>query len=258
MKFAYSSAAVPGWGIADVIGRATGMGFDGVELAGPIGSEAGEIGRAAKEAGIEIACLSTSAAYRGQVTDDCVSGGVVEAAINAARETGCRCVRMLDAVPGREADVVGFGKFLRPLADYALGAGVTLLVENALTLRTARALWTVLDPLQHSAVGVSWNLLAATAAGESPYVSVPVLNSRIRYVRTGEATVGSREVPVKSLMERLRGIGYQGYVSVGYGDEGEAYLADAVKKLRDWSRPPVETKAKPAAKATPVPAKATP
>jgi hypothetical protein len=58
-------------------------------------------------------------------------------------------------------------------------------------------------------------------------------------------------------MERLRGIGYQGYVSVGYGEVGEAYLAEAVKKFREWSRPPVETKAKPVVK-PPAAAKAAP
>jgi sugar phosphate isomerase/epimerase len=245
MKFAFSTAAVPGWAWREVVRRAKEMGYDGVEWAGPIGPEVGEVARAAREGGVEVACVATEAAYRGRRADDCVSRGVVEAAVDAAREMGCPLVRVLD---GREADVIGLGEFLRPLADYALERGVTLVVENALALRTARAMWEVVDRLQHPAVGVCWNLLSATAAGESPYVSVPVLNSRIRYVRVGDATVGGRELSVKTLVERLRGIGYQGYVSVGYGEVGEAYLAEAVGRLREWSRPAVVGKGKAAAK----------
>lgn len=234
MKFAFSSAAVPGWEWREVVARAKSMGYDGVEWAGPVDPE---VAKMAHDAGVEVACISTDVVYRGRRSDDGVSRGVVEAAIDTAGEMACPLVRVLDAAEGRESDVIGFGEFLQPLTDHALDRNVTLVVENALTFRTARAMWAVLDRLQHPALGACWNLLAATEAGESPFVSVPVLNSRIRYVRVGDATVGGRELPTKAFIERLRGIGYQGYLCVGYGEVSEAYLAETVKRLQEWSRP---------------------
>lgn len=243
MKFAFSTASVPTWTIAEAIDRAKAMNFDGIELTG---SPPADIAQAARDAGIDIACLATPTAYRGQPTDDCVSRGVIESAIDTAQALGCRHVRMLDVIPGRETDIIGFGTFLKPLADYALAHDVTLLIENALTLRTARALWSVLDPLQHPAVAACWNLQSATAAGETPHVSVPVLNSRIRYVRVPATTPATAELPTRLLLDRLRGIGYQGYVCVGYGEAGESSLSDTLKQLRDWTRPPAAPKTKPA------------
>lgn len=257
MKIAFSTASVPAWDVGTTLARAKAMGFDGVEL-GHAPDDLADVARVAKEMGVGIACLCTPASYTGRGYEDRVAGGVIESAVDAARALGCPCVRILDPAEGRlgESGLIRFGDFLAPLADYALQRDVTLLVENARSLRTARQLWTLLDRLNHPSLGVCWNVRSAVLAGESPQISVPVLNTRIHHVRLADARIDDRGVtavqfgdgqfPIPALLNRLRGIGYGGYVSVAYGDLGEnaeAFLAESLKRLREWTRPQVEAKA---------------
>jgi sugar phosphate isomerase/epimerase len=46
--------------------------------------------------------------------------------------------------------------------------------------------------------------------------------------------LGQGNVPVENLIERLRGIGFGGYVTVDAPDD---LLSDAIQKLRAWAKP---------------------
>jgi len=87
---------------------------------------------------------------------------------------------------------------------------------------------------------------------ESPYFSVPVLNSKIAYTQVKDATLGplgatycklgEGAVPVEKFITRLKGVGYTGYVTVEWEKawlpniaEPEEILPDAVQKLRKWA-----------------------
>ena len=106
--------------------------------------------------------------------------------------------------------------------------------------------------------------------GEKPSYSVPTLNSKICYAQVKDATfgplgatytkVGEGEVQIRNFMRRMRGIGYEGYITVEWEKAwlpniapAEDILPDAIKKLRDWDEK-LETSdweaaaAKPAAK----------
>ena len=246
MKLAISTSATARWSVQETIACAKRLGVEGVEL-DSLPDPPDVVARAARDAGIELACLGTRAAFADRDVDDLVSGGIVRAAIDVAREMGCRLVRMSDIAAGRarEAAVVRFGEFLLPLADYALERAVTLVVENALSLRTARAMWGVMDRLSHPALGVCWDAASARAAGETPYQSVPVLNSRIRHVHVrdvgaaGEVQPGGGEAAIAALVTRLRGVGYAGFLSLSYRElpEPEVLLAEAARRVRGWARP---------------------
>ena len=87
---------------------------------------------------------------------------------------------------------------------------------------------------------------------ESPYISVPTLNSRIQYAQVKDAKLGQlgatytqlgTGVQLETFLTRLRGVGYKGWVTVEWEKawlpnlaEPEAILPDAIKKLREWSR----------------------
>jgi sugar phosphate isomerase/epimerase len=50
--------------------------------------------------------------------------------------------------------------------------------------------------------------------------------------------LGEGEVPVEEFVRRLRGVGYGGYVTVGYGaGVAEEVLAGAAARLRGWIKP---------------------
>jgi sugar phosphate isomerase/epimerase len=109
----------------------------------------------------------------------------------------------------------------------------------------------------------------AALVGESPYLSVPTLNSRIQYAQVKDAKLGALgatycklgegDVQVEKFLIRLRGIGYTGWVTFEWEKawlpnlaEPEEVLPDAIKKLRQWTGqnadvPGVESDSEPAA-----------
>jgi len=105
-------------------------------------------------------------------------------------------------------------------------------------------------------------------------VSVPTLNSKIRYAQVKDAKLGplgaaycklgDGDVQVKKFLIRLLGIGYDGWVTFEWEKawlpniaEPEEALPDAIKKLREWSKPTTEgeeSDSEPAAKGHAAPA----
>jgi hypothetical protein len=98
---------------------------------------------------------------------------------------------------------------------------------------------------------------------------VPTLNTKIQYTQVKDAAIGplganytrlgDGTVPVQKFIIRLKGIGYQSWVSFEWEKawlpgiaEPEQVLPDAIKKLREWSKPQRDDEgdAKPAAKGT--------
>src|SRR5206468_2681422 len=160
-----------------------------------------------------------------------------------------------------------------------------IVVENALSFRASKEMWSILDRLGHPSIACCWDVFNAAQIGEHPSVSVPTLNSKIQYTQVKDALLGALgasytklgegSVPVQKFIIRLKGIGYQSWVSFEWEKawlpniaEPEEVLPDAIKKLREWSKPQLDQEgdAKPAAKGSahaapaaapaPVPAKA--
>ena len=146
-------------------------------------------------------------------------------------------------------------RWMLPLADAAADRGVLIVIENLLSFRNAKELWLVLEMINHPAVAACWDVLNAALIGEVPSVSVPTLNSRIQYVQVKDASLGplgatytklgEGNVKLQDLLRRLMGIGYEGWVCFEWekawlpnlAGEPEDMLPDAVRKLREWTRP---------------------
>ena len=117
-----------------------------------------------------------------------------------------------------------------------------LLIENGPTLRPAADVWSLLERLANPAVGCCWSLHSSQKAGESPSVAIPTLNSRIQHVRFPAVAVTPTlaDVPVRLAVQRLRGIGYEQYVSVPATSRlsvGTTTLAVVHEKLLNWASP---------------------
>jgi sugar phosphate isomerase/epimerase len=220
MKFALSSLSLPAVDTPQVFARAREAGYDGVELHATSADPA----ELRQSAGIDIACLATDfeipakAAARKKATAD------VKRLIETTAALGCGHLRLRAGMARRGQSAGAFAaelsEWILPLADLAAGQRVSLLIDNAGAFARSRDLWTLLDLLNHPRVLAAWEL----AGGESPYVAVPTLNSRIRYVVVGEEDPG-----LENLFDRLRGIGYGGYVTVRSNEEG---LAHALSRVR--------------------------
>jgi sugar phosphate isomerase/epimerase len=241
MKFAFSTLAAPTWEVAKE------HGFDGVDLASLPADRA-----ASQAANIEIACIASGLEMPSGHRARAAATNELRTLIDVAADLGCRRIRIPGAHVGAGQSAgsvaVEMGQWLLPVADHASERGVTILVQNARSFRKSRDLWTLLDSVNHPNVAACWDLPAGIAAGESPFVSVPTLNTRIQY-----ALVGAADDTLEHFITRLRGIGYAGYVTVNTPPE---QLGQTLQKLHEWTKPQAAkaapTAAKPASK--PVPA----
>jgi sugar phosphate isomerase/epimerase len=280
MKFAFSTVACPKWDFVTIAARAKEYGYDGVELrASPSDSNLSaaniflsdppKIKTLFDNYGLAIACLSSSIAMTGNKRQDKSLADECRRFIDTARQLGCPLVKVFDSQvePGgllnplklgnhsRASVAVELGDWLAPLGDYAAGRDICLVVENAMSFRSSKEMWMILERLSHPAIACCWDLFNAALIGEGPAVSIPTLNSRIQFVQVKDARLGplgaslcklgEGDVPVKKLMIRLLGIGYTSWVSFEWEKawlpniaEPEEILPDAIKKLREWSEPP--------------------
>jgi len=248
MKFAFSTLVAPQSDFQLLAGRARELGYDGVELVA-LPENPVEVRNNFASAGIAVACLGAPITMPAKRGARVAASGELRRWIDAAHCLGCARVKIPGflARAGQTGNTAAAGlvKWLLPVADFAAEHGVTIVVENALSFRTSRELWMLLESINHPNVAACWDLSNAFAASESPFVSVPCLNSRIQYARVQYCEPGEGKLPVENFLTRLRGIGYGGYVTV---DAPDALLPDAIGKLRAWTKPPQTTAArKPAA-----------
>jgi sugar phosphate isomerase/epimerase len=268
MKFAFSTVSCPAWDFDTIVSRAREYGYDGVEVRGFLNeadaltaanvflSDPAKVRRTFEAAGVRIACLASSICRTGVRRKDRESADAVRTYVDTAEALGCGLVKVFDTQvrPGqsRAAAGIALDEWLMPLGDYAAEHGVTLVVENLLSFRLAKEMWLILDRLSHPAVACCWDVFNAALVGEAPGVSVPTLNSRIAYTHVKDAKLGplgatycklgEGDVAVQKFISRLRGIGYNGYVTVEWEKawlpnlaEPEEVLPDAVQKLRKWA-----------------------
>jgi sugar phosphate isomerase/epimerase len=282
MKFAFSTVACPKWDFETIAAKAKEYGYEGVEVRGFLNesilsaanvflTDPQKVKSIFAFHKIEIACLSSSIAMTGNKRADRRLAEDCKRFIDTAAAVGSPLVKVFDSqvAPGglfnpakwgnhsRSSTGNDLGDWLAPLGDYAAQRGVTIVVENALSFRSSKEMWLILDRLSHPSIACCWDVANAAMIGEHPSVSVPTLNSRIQYVQVKDALLGplganfcklgEGDIPVQKLLIRLLGIGYTGWVSLEWEKawlpglaEPEEILPDSIKKLREWTSPKVE------------------
>jgi len=275
MKLAFSTLACPTWDFAAIAARAKEFGYGGVELRGYLDepaktasnvflTDARRVREIFESAGTPIACLTSAVMMSDGRRANESAARALRTYIETAAMLNCPIVRLPDRLLGRgQAHLKGaveMGEWLAPLAEFAAARRVTLAVGNQFSFRTAREMWTLLETVNHPAVGAAWDVTSAAAVGESPAISVPALSGRIGYAVVGDAkflSTGSRhapsfiepvmlgegEVPVKNFLTRLMGVGYGGWVSFEWPKVGAPAMLDpelalpaALAKLREWTK----------------------
>jgi len=278
MNLAFSTIACPAWDFATIATSAKEFGFDGVELRGYLDEPARTASNVFltdpqrvrgifEEAGTPIACLTSSISMGKSRRDNEAAARALRTYIETAATLNCPIVRLADH-PLRRGQAhlgaaVAMGKWLAPLAEFAAAHPVSLAVGNQFSFRNSREMWTLLETVNHPAVGAAWDVLSAAGMGESPAVSVPTLSGRIAFAIVSDARLytppsrpdcgpiepvmlGEGDVPVKNFLTRLMGVGYKGWVSFEWDKvtwplltEPSLVLPRALEKLREWSKPQV-------------------
>jgi sugar phosphate isomerase/epimerase len=228
MRFAFATDSAPDWDLQTLAARAKDYGFDGLEFAGvDLLADVPHALAVLTEFGIAVACISTAATFRADRDEDARDAERLRYAAIVARDVGCRFVRMQDPPTPKAARSDAFVAWLRDLAAHMGSRNVTLVIENNSSLRTAREMWTLLDRVASHSVAACWN---PAHTDERPGVSVPVLNSQIRFA----ALPAAGDDAAKVFLTRLRGIGYTGWVSVR---DGQDDFVGAAARLNSWGRP---------------------
>jgi len=272
MKFAFSTVSCPKWDFETAIARAKEYGYDGIEIRGFLNeailtatnvflSDPAKVKAEFAAGGIEIACLASSIAYSGNKKTDAKLADDLKKYIDTAAAIGTPLVKVFDtqvrAGQTRSSAGASLGDWLLPIADYAADRDITIVIENALSFRQSKEMWTILDRLSHPAIACCWDVFNAALIGESPLISVPTLNSRIAYTQIKDAKfgplgasytkLGQGDVKGAQFITRLRGIGYEGYVTVEWEKawlpglaEPEEILPDAVTQLKAWTKLGIE------------------
>ena len=209
MKFALTNSAVDQKDLPALAERCRALGFDGIDCDYSPASPT-EVRQIFTDAAIQISSIAAAAQFTQDSRIDLQAANALRAALDTAGHLGCHLVKIPDAAPVKRQSIMdtisAMADWLKPLADAAADRGISILVENGSTLATARPLWMLMERVDHPAVGICWNVDSTLAAGERLAVTVPTLNSRIRYVR-----ISNRDV--SETITRLRGIGYGGWVS---------------------------------------------
>jgi sugar phosphate isomerase/epimerase len=225
MKFGVSLAVDP----QTAVQLASKIGFDGVELRAPMPDIAG-IRQCFVDSRVEVCCVATSIDDLNIRTTD-----ELKRCIDAAVSINCARVK-LAIRPKRFLNGVELGDWLLPLDDHAASAGVTLLIENGAVLPSSAAMWSLLDRLEYSSIACAWHL-TKTNLKQAPAIVVPTLNHRIQYVSIHDPA--EVQTSAKDFIHRLRGIGYDGFVTVeldSQGDDLRVALENTIALLRQWSQ----------------------
>jgi sugar phosphate isomerase/epimerase len=268
MRFAFSTVSCPKWDFDTIVARAKEYGYEGVEVRGflneailtasnPFLTDPRKLRDQFDDNDLDICCLASSIAMTQNKKRDAQAAADLRQFIDTAAALHCPLVKVFDTQvrPGQDRPSAGvaLGNWILPLADYAAEREVVIVIENALSFRAAKEMWTILDRLQHPSVACCWDVFNAAMVGESPYTSVPTLNSKIAYTQVKDAKLGQLgatytklgegDVRIERFMTRLRGIGYKGWVTVEWEKawlpniaEPEEILPDAIKKLREWTK----------------------
>jgi len=261
--------ACPSWDLGTILSKAKEHGYAGVELRGLLGqlhlqlaAELTADTKATRErfsqAGIELVCLSSSAAFHMRdahaVADNKAQ---VREYVDVAAALGCPYVRVFGAeVPKRfpfgyeprETVLTRIAGALRDLAPYAEARGVTILVENSVDFCGSADLWFLVDSAGSPAVQACWNTLSARMIRERPTVSVPRLGGKIGLVHACDGKFdesgrfdshvlpGKGDCEMPRLIELLKGTGFEGWIVFDWPKLWAPGLTDPDKALPEAAK----------------------
>lgn len=262
MKLAFSSVVCPAWPLATMVEKAKEYGYQGIELrslegqmhlplAPQLNSNPKKIGQLMRATGIELVCLSTSAAFHMNDAKAVANNKAqVREYIELAGKLECPYVRVFGAeIPRlkfwplgyerRETVLARIADSLRELAAYAASHRVTVLIENSGDFSDSNALWYLVDAANSPAIKCLWNPLNAAIRRERPTTSIPRLGRKIGMVHLCDAKMGpdgafeSHAIPgqgsleIPRMIQLLKGINYKGYLCLDWPKFWTPSLADA-------------------------------
>lgn len=267
MRVAFMTFACPEWDLAEILGAAVELGYDGIEPridsnhkhGIEVDSDAATralIRKQAAEAGVELCCLATSLQFnkvapeaRAQLHED------ARRRIELAADLGMPGLRVfagpLPEGSEKEAAFLAAAENLARAGDVARQHGVELWLETHDTICRAEDCAFIVDHANHPAVQINYDVMHPYRHGESVDETFAALGDHVRHTHfhdgpadPGKAVItkfGEGELPLVEILQRLKGIGFDGYLSGEWfnqqlGDTPRESLEHYVRGTRELVR----------------------
>ncbi|MCG3129044.1 MAG: hypothetical protein CHACPFDD_03953 [Phycisphaerae bacterium] len=258
MKIAFSNVACSELPRDALLTRAKAWGYDGVELKfldgrfdlteAPSLADAEGIRSKLSAAGLTLVALHSSLALcDADPRSLAAKAQKLRSYISLAHRLGGPYVVIAgDVLSPRASRARAVERMIAALREIAVEAAerqVTLVLENIGDLASSRVLWMVHDAVRLPSVQVCLNQVNACVVGERPSLTVPRLGRKLAMVRVSDATfrddrlidsyveVGKGQAEVSRMIELLRGIAFDGWLSVEWPRMWQTSLAPAETAL---------------------------
>lgn len=252
MKISFSTLACPDFEWSDIYSMAKDFNFDGIEIRG-LGSDIFSVKSnpftdaqlpstvaKLKKLHLEIPCLSSGACLKFFDRSEENIKEITDYA-KLANKLGTSYIRILadlEPFPDGEVDDEKIIAELKKLVPVAEEYNVTLLVETNGVYSDTKRLKNVLDKVESRKVAALWDMHHPYRfADEAPEETVANLGEYIKYVHTKDSVrkdgnieyklMGEGDMPIKEMLEALKSIGYNGYISLEWVKRWSNNLCDA-------------------------------
>ncbi len=252
MKLAFSTLGCPDFDWPDLLSMAKDFNFQGIEVRGLgrtifslrgkpfLPENVSDTVEQLRSLHIEIPCLSSGCTLRyAERTQDSLAE--LRLYIDLAQKLGSKYIRVLADehahVSGQVDDEV-VAEALRSIVPYAEQAGVTLLVETNGVYGNTKRLADLLCSIPSDNIGALWDMHHPYRFfNETPEQTVQNLGAYIKYTHIKDSVMvgdkvsyrmlGEGDLPVAKLLDALRSINYEGYVSLEWLKSYAPDLEDA-------------------------------
>jgi len=252
MKISFSTLACPDFEWSDIYSMAKDFQFDGIEIRG-LGNDIFSVkakpfsdaqlpktAEKLKMLGLEIPCLSSGACLKFADKQEETTAEITAYA-KLANSLGTPYIRILadlEPQPSDEVDDDAIAQFLKKLVPIAEEYNVTLLVETNGVYCDTKRLKNLLDKVGSRKIAALWDMHHPYRFnGEAPAETVANLGEYIKYTHTKDSVnnngsieyklMGEGDMPIKEMLEALRNVGYNGYVSLEWVKRWSHDLCDA-------------------------------
>ena len=251
MKYGFSTIGCPEWVWKEVVSTAKDLGYDGIELRGLANREylpstrtfslenSPLIRQQLETMGLSIPCLSTAALVYDK-DKQAAAQAEMRDYINIASLLDTPFVRVLadkEAAPGEGIDEAVILENMQEIASIAEDKGVMILIESNGAFADSARLSALMEKLDDPNIGVLWDIHHPFRFfGETIKETVERLGDWICYVHIKDSLmengkvaykmVGYGDVPLREALTALRGIGYEGFVTMEWVKRWVADLED--------------------------------
>ncbi len=273
IRTAFSTVACPKWSLERVARTAAELGFDGVELrtfgydsrtfvCDPLMTGARKVTSTFADLGVDVCGLATSITLDHPVRPHVVGRTFLFDQERTTREA-TRLVDYASMIGAPFVRVYGFevpegekratsvrliANRLTAIADHARHRGVTIVLENGGSFRTAEDLREIIDMVDSPLLAASYNTAVGLAAGDDHAKAIRTLGRRLKIARLkdvgegGCVPLGTGQSEAMAFVESLVSYGhFDGWLCYEWDaawDESlapaEAVLPEAVRTIYGW------------------------